>query len=101
MTTGKEIMKEILKNKYLIKRFIGIFLFFLLKMTVWNMILWNMILVDWFILKDIIKNILIFITFFLIKEDKEFKRTVVVIKVICNLILFCKILELIMASSAM
>jgi len=98
MTTGKEIMKEILKNKYLIKIFIGIFL---LKMTVWNMILWNMILVDWFILKDIIKNILIFITFFLIKEDKEFKRTVVVIKVICNLILFCKILELIMASSAM
>ncbi|EEY35314.1 hypothetical protein [Pseudoleptotrichia goodfellowii] len=91
-------MKEILKNKYLIKIFIGIFL---LKMTVWNMILWNMILVDWFILKDIIKNILIFITFFLIKEDKEFKRTVVVIKVICNLILFCKILELIMASSAM
>jgi len=89
-------MKEILKNKYLIKIFIGIFLFFLLKMTVWNMIL-----VDWFILKDIIKNILIFITFFLIKEDKEFKRTVVVIKVICNLILFCKILELIMASSAM
>ena len=86
-------MKEILKNKYLIKIFIGIFL---LKMTVWNMIL-----VDWFILKDIIKNILIFITFFLIKEDKEFKRTVVVIKVICNLILFCKILELIMASSAM
>lgn len=94
-------MKEILKNKYLIKIFIGIFLFFLLKMTVWNMILWNMILVDWFILKDIIKNILIFITFFLIKEDKEFKRTVVVIKVICNLILFCKVLELIMASSAM
>ena len=94
-------MKEILKNKYLIKIFIGIFLFFLLKMTVWNMRLWNMILVDWFILKDIIKNILIFITFFLIKEDKEFKRTVVVIKVICNLILFCKILELIMASSAM
>ena len=91
-------MKEILKNKYLIKIFIGIFL---LKMTVWNMILWNMILVDWFILKDIIKNILIFITFFLIKDDKEFKRTVVVIKVICNLILFCKILELIMASSAM
>ena len=91
-------MKEILKNKYLIKIFIGIFL---LKMTVWHMILWNMILVDWFILKDIIKNILIFITFFLIKEDKEFKRTVVVIKVICNLILFCKILELIMASSAM
>ena len=70
-------------------------------MILWNMILWNMILVDWFILKDIIKNILIFITFFLIKEDKEFKRTVVVIKVICNLILFCKILELIMASSAM
>lgn len=89
-------MKEILGNKYLIKIFIGIFLFFLLKMTVWNMML-----VDWFILKDIIKNILIFITSFLIKEDKEFKRTVVVIKVICNLILFCKILELIMASSSM
>ena len=89
-------MKEILGNKYLIKIFIGIFLFFLLKMTVWNMML-----VDWFILKDIIKNIPIFITSFLIKEDKEFKRTVVVIKVICNLILFCKILELIMASSSM
>lgn len=89
-------MKKILGNKYLIKIFIGIFLFFLLKMTVWNMML-----VDWFILKDIIKNILIFITSFLIKEDKEFKRTVVVIKVICNLILFCKILELIMASSSM
>lgn len=86
-------MKKILGNKYLIKIFIGIFL---LKMTVWNMML-----VDWFILKDIIKNILIFITSFLIKEDKEFKRTVVVIKVICNLILFCKILELIMASSSM
>ena len=89
-------MKEILGNKYLIKIFIGIFLFFLLKMTVWNMML-----VDWFILKDIIKNTLIFITSFLIKEDKEFKRTVVVIKVICNLILFCKILELIMSSSSM
>ncbi|WP_026738256.1 hypothetical protein [Pseudoleptotrichia goodfellowii] len=92
-------MKQILKNKYLMKVFVGFVLLFLLRTI--GVKFFTPTVVEWVVLEEIIKNILIFIISFFIKEDEKFKKEENTIKGICIFVLFYIIMRAVIIGSIM